>query len=59
MRKGSKSFAQFSPWAIFGVVGFAAVTGSLMPLIGLLGVFFTMQYCNRLDRRSIREGSKR
>ena len=59
MRKGSQSFTGFAPFALFGIVGFVLITGTPMGLLALLGVFFTMQFCNSLDRRSIREGRPR
>lgn len=59
MRKGSQSFTGYAPFAIAGIVGFSLITGTGIGLLALLGVFFTMQYSNRLDARSIREGKSR
>lgn len=51
MRKGSKSFVGFAAFTIPAVIGFALLTGSVHVLLGLLGIFFVLQYANRLDRR--------
>ena len=59
MRKGSESFTGYAPFALFGILGFVLLTGTGAGLIALLGVFFTMQFANRLDARSIREGRPR
>lgn len=59
MRKGAQSFTGFAPFALFGIIGFSFITGSSMGLLALMGVFFTLQYCNRLDKRSIRENRAR
>jgi|JI9StandDraft_1071089.scaffolds.fasta_scaffold73760_2 hypothetical protein len=52
MRKGAKSFVEFSAFTVPAVLGFAYLTGTGAPLIALLGVFFVLQCANKLDRRS-------
>jgi hypothetical protein len=51
MRKGSNSFVGFAAFTVPAVLGFAALSGSAVPLIGMLGIFFVLQFANRLDRR--------
>jgi len=56
MRRGAKSFAGFSAFAVPAILLFVFVTGNGAGLLALVGLFFVLSYCNRLDRRSIREG---
>lgn len=54
MQKGSTSFVGFSAFTIPAVLGFAILTGATQVLIGMLGIFFVLQFANRLDRKSQR-----
>jgi hypothetical protein len=57
MRKGSKSFVGFAAFTIPAVLVFAFLTGGKSVLFGLLGIFFVLQFANRLDNRS-QKGSR-
>ena len=59
MRKGAESFAGLSAFAVPAVVLFVLVSGNTWGFGALVGLFFVLQFCNRLDARSIREGSPR
>ncbi len=56
MRKGAKSFAGLSAFAIPAILLFVLITGKLGGLIAFAGLFFVLMFTNRLDARSIREG---
>ncbi len=51
-KKGAKSFIEFSAFTVPAIVGFALLTGVWTSLLGLLGVFFVLQFANNLDRRT-------
>lgn len=57
MRKGSKSFVGFAAFTIPAVIAFTFLTGGKSVLFGLLGIFFVLQFANRLDGRS-QKGSR-
>jgi|GEM_PF-6839142 len=59
MRKGAESFTGLSAIAVPAVILFVAVSSNGWGLLTFGGLFFVLQYCNRLDARSIREGSRR
>lgn len=50
MRKGAKSFSQFSVLAIPTVLGFVYLTGIKTGVIALVGIFLVLTFANHLDR---------
>ena len=52
MRKGAQSFVTYAAYVVPAIVGVAWISGSPSILLVLLGVFFVLQFANRLDRRS-------
>jgi hypothetical protein len=54
MRPGAKSFVSFSAFVIPSCFVAAAVSGSSGPVLALVGLFFVLQFCNRLDADTIR-----
>lgn len=51
MRKGASSFAGYASLVVPSTVLFMLLTGSVTGSGALIGLFFTLVFCNSLDRR--------